>query len=94
MLVHISYLYKMTKMSTAEFNLLREELSKWVGSLNDSNLLHLLNSIKLSRGSSNGDWWDSLSEQEKNNIKLGLKDLEEGNTISSENFWKELDSND
>ncbi len=81
-------------MSTAEFNLLREELAKWVGSLNDSSLLHLLNSIKLSRSSTGGDWWDELNDQERENIRLGLKDLEEGNTLSSEEFWRELGSNE
>ena len=81
-------------MSAAEFNSLREELAKWVGSLNDSNLLNLLNSIKLSRSITNGDWWDGLNDKERENIRLGLKDLEEGNTLSSDEFWKVLDSNE
>lgn len=79
-------------MSAAEFHLLREELTKWVGSLNDSNLLNLLNSIKLSRGNTTGDWWDGLNDKERENIALGLKDLEEGNTLTSKEFWKTLGS--
>lgn len=79
-------------MSTTEFNLMREELARWVGSLNDSNLLNLLNSIKLSRSAAKGDWWQDLTEQGRENIQFGLKDIEEGNIISSEEFWKELNS--
>ncbi|MEQ8245181.1 hypothetical protein [Fulvivirga sp.] len=81
-------------MSATEFYLLREELTKWVGSLNDSSLLNLLNSIKLSRGTATGDWWDYLNDKERKNITLGLKDLEEGNTLTSNEFWKALESHE
>ena len=80
-------------MSTAEFNLIREELIQWIQSLNDSRLLNLLNSIKLSNSKSHNDWWDELTEGQKENIRLGLKDVN-GETLSSEDFWKELRSND
>ncbi len=81
-------------MGTAEFNLLREELIQWIRSLNDSKLLNLLNSIKLSTSNPNQDWWDDLTEEQKKNIQLGLKDLNEGNTISSKEFWNQLRSNE
>lgn len=81
-------------MSTAEFKMMREELIQWIQSLNDSKLLNLLNSIKLSTSKSSKDWWDELTEDQKDNIRLGLKDLNEGNTLSSEDFWKELRAND
>ena len=77
-------------MSTMEFNLLREELAQWVSSLDDSSLLNLLNSIKLSRSKTDIDWWDELTEDQKKNIQLGLKDLEEGRIMSSQAFWKRL----
>lgn len=80
-------------MSTAEFNLIREELIKWIQSLNDSKLLNLLNSIKLSTSKSRKDWWDELTEDQKENIRLGLKDLKEGQMLSSEDFWNGLRSN-
>ena len=91
----ISYLYeKVFAMGTAEFNLLREELIQWIKSLNDSKLLNFLNSVKLSTANPNQDWWDDLSEEQKQNIHLGLKDLNEGNTISSKDFWDQLRSNE
>ena len=77
-------------MSSMEFNLLREELAQWVSSLNDSSLLNLLNSIKLSRSKMDIDWWDELTDDQKKNIELGLKDLEEGRIMSSQAFWKRL----
>ena len=77
-------------MSTMEFNLLREELAQWVSSLDDSSLLNLLNSIKLSRSKTDIDWWDELTDDQKKNIQLGLKDLEEGRIMSSQAFWKRL----
>ena len=73
-----------------EFNLLRKELAQWVSSLNDSSLLNLLNSIKLSRSKMDIDWWDELTDDQKKNIELGLKDLEEGRIMSSQAFWKRL----
>ncbi len=81
-------------MSTAEFNLLREELVQWVSSLNDSSLLNLLNSIKLSRTKSDKDWWDDLTEEQKTNIQMGLRDLNEGRTMPSEEFMKQLKGNE
>jgi hypothetical protein len=81
-------------MGTAEFNLLREELIQWIKSLNDSKLLNFLNSVKLSTANPNHDWWDDLSEERKQNIHLGLKDLNEGNTISSKDSWDQLRSNE
>ena len=77
-------------MSTMEFNLLREELAQWVSSLDDSSLLNLLNSIKLSRSKTDIDWWDELTDDQKKNIQLGLKDLEEGRILSSQAFRKRL----
>jgi len=81
-------------MSTAEFNLIREELVQWIRSLNDSKLLNLLNSIKLSTAKSSKDWWDELTEDQKQNIQLGLEDFNSGNTISSKDFWKQLRTDD
>lgn len=78
-------------MSAAEFNLLREELAQWVSNINDANLLSLLNSIKLSRSKPDKDWWDELTDEQKENIQLGLKDLNDGQVMSSGEFWKGLE---
>ncbi len=77
-------------MKTGETELIREELLSWIGSMNDSSLLNLLNSIKLSTSKSQNDWWDELTANEKMNIQHGLEDLTSGRTISSEEFWQRL----
>ncbi len=73
---------------------IKEELTHWIETLNDSHLLNLLNSIKLSEADTKVDWWDELTESQKKNIQLGIEDLNEGRTISSQEFWSELRSDD
>lgn len=77
-------------MKSAEYNSTRKELIQWISSLNDTSLLNFLNSIRMSRKKDNNDWWEQLSESDKKNIELGLKDLQEGKVVSSEEFWKRL----
>lgn len=79
-------------MKAAEYNSTRQELIQWINSLNDTSLLNLLNSIRMSRKKDDKDWWEGLSISEKENIDLGIKDLNEGRTISSEDFWKRFDN--
>tara|TARA_Y100001949_G_C15941126_1_gene310223 strand:- start:844 stop:1086 length:243 start_codon:yes stop_codon:yes gene_type:complete len=80
-------------MEAAESKI-KEELTHWIQTLNDAHLLHLLNSIKLSESNTKVDWWDELTEHQRENIQLGIKDLNEGRTISSQEFWSELRSDD
>lgn len=76
-------------MSVGEISALREELSEWVGSLENTEMLELLRSIKCS-SIEKGDWWDTLSNKEKENIKAGLNDLYNNHTLSSKQFWQGL----
>lgn len=80
-------------MEAAESKI-KEELTHWIQTLNDAHLLHLLNSIKLSESNTKVDWWDELTEHQRENIQLGIEDLNEGRTISSQEFWSELRSDD
>jgi hypothetical protein len=75
---------------SAELHTTRQELIDWINSLDDSRLLNLLSSIKLSNTDTDKDWWDELTPSQKENIELGLKDLEEDRTISSKEFWNRL----
>jgi hypothetical protein len=34
------------------------------------------------------DWWNRISDAEKELIELGIKDFEEGNVVSHEDFLK------
>lgn len=39
---------------------------------------------------SKNDWWDDLSEAQKQYINEGLVDAENGRTVSSNEFWSTL----
>lgn len=86
----VSLINKGKEMSTAKFNSAREELIRWIGSITDVGLLNLLNSIRMSTIGPDEDWWDSLTEEERQNIESGIKDLNEGKTMSSSDFWKQM----
>jgi len=77
-------------MNAAEFNSTRQELIQWIGSLNDVSLLNFLNSVRMSRTEPDKDWWEDMTEEQKKNIEMGLKDLNEERTMSSEEFWKRM----
>jgi len=36
------------------------------------------------------DWWDNISESQRQNINEGIKGVEEGRTVLSAEFWNRL----
>ncbi|MCB0396091.1 MAG: hypothetical protein KDD36_05535 [Flavobacteriales bacterium] len=75
-------------MSTSEINQLKLNLIAWINQLSDVRMLAFLEGLKTSR--SKDDWWDQLSTEQQNIVLRGIKDADEKNTISSEQFWKHL----
>jgi hypothetical protein len=73
-------------MKTVDLNSTKLELIKWISNLNDDKVLDLINSFRISK--TDKDWWNDLSNQQKRDIELSLKELNEGKGISSEAFWK------
>lgn len=63
------------------------ELIEWLTKLDDDETLAYLKVVKDSK-TSNLDWWDDLSESEKEGIERGLRDIDEGRTISHEEVKK------
>lgn len=51
------------------------ELIQWLSALEDSSIIEKI--IEL-RKSENKDWWNSISEDEKQSIERGLEDAESG----------------
>jgi hypothetical protein len=72
-------------MKTADLNSTKLELIRWISSLNDDAFLELINSFRISK--TDKDWWNDLSEEQKTEIDLSLKELDEGKGISSKEFW-------
>ena len=54
------------------------ELIQWLISVNDVSIIEKIKSFRLK---SSKDWWDEISEAEKQAIEQGLKDAEEGKLI-------------
>tara|TARA_R110000868_G_scaffold409949_1_gene696654 strand:+ start:129 stop:371 length:243 start_codon:yes stop_codon:yes gene_type:complete len=77
-------------MSTAELNNTRKELVGWIKSLTDDSILGLLNSVKLSSEGKTADWWEELTESDRANILTGIRDYQQGDTMSSQDFWNGL----
>ena len=51
------------------------ELIQWLSTLEDSSIIEKI--IEL-RKSENKDWWNSISEDEKQSVERGLEDAESG----------------
>jgi hypothetical protein len=75
-------------MSVAEIKQTKMNLIAWIEQLSDTNMLAVLENLKNSK--TDGDWWDELSEVQKQNLNEGLKEAQEGRTVSSAEFWKRL----
>ncbi len=59
------------------------ELIEWLTKLEDDETIQYLKIVKDSK-STEHDWWDDLSENEKRGIERGLKDIEAGRVVSHE----------
>ena len=57
------------------------ELIEWLAKLNDIETLNYLKVVKDSR-SGDQDWWSDLTEQQRDGIQRGLKDIDEGRVVS------------
>jgi hypothetical protein len=75
-------------MSVAEIEETKSNLIAWIEGLSDINMLNALDSLRNSN--TNGDWWDDLTDAQKQHINEGIDDEENGRVISSAEFWKNL----
>ncbi|GAA4070036.1 hypothetical protein GCM10022389_14010 [Flavobacterium cheonanense] len=51
------------------------ELIQWLSTIEDSSIIEKIIDL---RKKESKDWWNSISEREKESIELGLKDAESG----------------
>ena len=75
-------------MSAAELNGIKLNLIAWINQLSDTDLISLLDGLRISR--TKNDWWEELSDSQKKQIIAGLKDADNGNLSSSKEFWSKL----
>lgn len=60
-----------------ELNILNQklELIQWLSTIEDSSIIEKIMALKKKE---TNDWWNSISESEKESIEFGLKDAESG----------------
>ena len=61
------------------------ELIQWLSTIEDSAIIEKIMNL---RKRENKDWWNSISENEKNSVEQGLKDAESGKLNSHSNAKK------
>ena len=66
------------KVKASDMNIEKDKLEiiKWVTTLKDETSIERLKMLKDSR--SKTDWWDQISDEEKNAIDKGLADIKAG----------------
>lgn len=75
-------------MSVAEIKKTKSELIAWIEKLSDVNMLQFLSGLK--RVDKNNDWWNELTEAQQLHIMEGVKQVENGQTVSATEFWQQL----
>lgn len=74
--------------STAE---IKNYLHKLIVETDDESILTQVQAYFTSLKSNNADWWETLSDQEKQTIHIGLKQLENGQGIPHQEVKRKAD---
>jgi len=75
-------------MSVAEVKETKSNLKAWIDQLSDVNMLSLLDGLRAVN--SENFSWDDVQEHQKNEIRAGLDDIENGRVLSSSEFWTKI----
>ncbi len=70
-------------MQTSEIKL---ELFRYIDSLDTSSLIVIYNQLISKKQEKETDFWNTLNEWQKNDIELGIADIEEGNKQNFDEF--------
>ena len=62
------------------------ELIDWLMKLDDDETINYLKIVKESRSSN--DWWDDLTDSQKQGIERGLRDIEQGRIVPHDQVKK------
>ena len=72
-------------MQTSEIKL---ELFRYIDSLDTSRLTVIYNQLISRKPKKETDFWNTLNEWQKNDIELGIGDLENGNKLNFDKFMQ------
>jgi len=75
------------KIKSMDIQAEKLKLIEWLLSLKDHSIIEKLNFFKENVSEKN-DWWETLSDFEKQSIDQGIKDIEEGKTLPHSEVMK------
>jgi len=61
---------------------LRTDLHNMIDKISDSNVLNAVKTLLSGKAVSQADWWDTISEEERAEIKQGMEDSNKGDVLS------------
>lgn len=61
------------------------ELLDWLKKLNDKSILTSL--LQFKKANETGDWYDQLTEEQRDSLERGLNDIKKGDTLTNTQFW-------
>lgn len=63
---------------------LRADLHNMIDKISDSNILYAVKTLLTGKTSKQSDWWETISEEERSEIKQGLAEADRGEIIPHE----------
>jgi len=67
---------------------LRANLHNMIDKISDKNILKALRTLLYEKAASKADWWDTISQEEQEEIEQGLSEADRGEVISHEEVMK------
>ncbi|MDZ7807413.1 MAG: hypothetical protein U5K71_09900 [Gracilimonas sp.] len=69
-----------------DHNGVNEELVEWISKPGNKDLLETLQLMK--KADTGGDWFEDLTQTELDSVERGRQNIQDGDTVSSQEFWK------
>ena len=63
---------------------LRTDLHNMIDKINDSNVLNAVKTLLAGKATKQPDWWDTISDEEREEIEQGLAEADRGEVIPHE----------
>jgi len=70
---------------------LRTDLHNMIDKISDSNVLNAVKTLLAGKAATQTDWWDTISDEEKAEIKQGLAEADRGEVIPHEEVMKKYE---
>jgi len=71
-------------MNIMDVTALRADLHNMIDKISDRNILKAVRTLLSEKAATKDDWWDMISQEEKEEIEQGLSEAERGEVTSHE----------